>query len=137
METLPAGLMGRFELLWTEPSEVAVTSRSIVEGIDVVSHIGDRELSILVDLLFDSFLLQAAEEGLGDGIVPAIALAAHTRLETIRTAESTPRVAAELGSLIGVNQRASWSPATHRHQQRIENELAMNGGLSGPAYDQA
>lgn len=31
--------VGRFELLWTEPSEVAVTSRSIVEGIDVVSHI--------------------------------------------------------------------------------------------------
>jgi hypothetical protein len=49
--------MGRFELLWTEPSEMAVTARSIVERIDVVSHIGDRELSVLVDLLLDSFLL--------------------------------------------------------------------------------
>jgi hypothetical protein len=100
VETLPARFVDRFELLWTERSEVAVPSRSIVEGIDVVSHIGDRELSVLVDLLLDSFLFQAAEEGLGDGIVPAVALPAHTRFEMIRTAESTPRVAAELGSLI-------------------------------------
>jgi hypothetical protein len=91
--------VGRFELLWTEPSEVAVTSRSIVEGIDVVGDIGDREM--------------------------------------IRTAKSTPRVAAELGSLIGVNQGSAWPPSTHGHQHRIENELAMNGRLSGPADDQA
>ena len=52
----------------------------------------------------------------------------------IRTTESTPCIAAELGSLIGVNQRASWPPSTYGHQHRIEHELAMNGGLSGPAY---
>lgn len=57
VETLPARFVGRFELLRTEPSEVAVTSRSIVEGIDVVSHLGDRELSVFVDLLLDSLLL--------------------------------------------------------------------------------
>ncbi len=74
-----------------------MTSGSIVEGINVVGHVRDRELSVLVDLLFDSLLLQAAEERLGDGIVPAVALPAHTRLETIRTAESTPGVAARTG----------------------------------------
>ena len=95
--------MSRFKLLGTEPPEMAVTSRSIVEGIDVVSQVGNGELSVLVDLLLDAFLLQTAEEGLGDGVVPAIALPAHTRVEMIRTAESAPRVAAELGSLIGVN----------------------------------
>ena len=47
METSPARVMGGFELLWTEPSEVAVTSRSIVEGVDVVGHIRDREVSVL------------------------------------------------------------------------------------------
>jgi hypothetical protein len=103
VETLPARFMGRFELLRTEPSEVAVTSRSIVEGIYVVSHVGDRELSVFVDLLLDSFLLEAAEEGLGNGVVPAIALSAHTRFEMIRPAESAPRVTAELSALIGVN----------------------------------
>ena len=72
---------------------MAVTSGSIVEGIDVVGHVRDRELSVLVDLLLDSLFLQAAEEGLGDSVVPAVALPAHTRFETIRTAESAPRVA--------------------------------------------
>jgi hypothetical protein len=103
VETLPARFVGRFELLRTEPSEVAMTSRSIVEGIDVVSHFGDRELAVFVDLLLDSLLLEAAEEGLGDGIVPAIALSTHTRFEMIRPAESAPRVTAELSALIGVN----------------------------------
>jgi hypothetical protein len=103
VETPPAGFMGRFELLRAEPSEVAVTSRSIVEGIDVVSYFGDRELSVLVDLLFDSLLLEAAEEGLGDGVVPAIALSTHTRFQMVRPTESAPRVAAELRALIGVN----------------------------------
>ena len=57
VETLPARFVSRFELLRTEPSEVAVTSRSIVEDINVVSHLGDRELSVFVDLLLDSLLL--------------------------------------------------------------------------------
>src|SRR5262245_31103252 len=70
VETPPARFMGRFELLGTEPSQVAVTSRSIVEGIDVVSHFGDRELSVFEDLLLDSLLFKAAEEGLGNGVVP-------------------------------------------------------------------
>lgn len=41
----PAGFMSRFELLGTQPSEMAVTSRSIVEGIDVVSEVGNGELA--------------------------------------------------------------------------------------------
>jgi len=98
VETLPARFVGRFELLRTEPPKMAVTSRSIVEGIDVVSHLGDRELSVFVDLLLDSLLLEAAEEGLGDGVVPAIALPAHTWFEMIRTTEAAPRGAAELGA---------------------------------------
>jgi hypothetical protein len=109
----------------------------VVKGDLAYTHLGDREFPVLVDLLLDSFLLQAAEEGLGDGIVPAIALPAHTRFEMVRTAESTPRVAAEPGSLIGVNQATAWPPATYGHQHRIENKLAMNGGLSGPADDEA
>ena len=79
VETLPAGLVDRLELLRAEPSEVAVTPDSIVEGIDVVGHVCDRELAVLVDLFLDSLLLQAAEEGLGDGVVPAIARSGWSR----------------------------------------------------------
>ena len=114
---------------------MAVASDSIVESIDVVGHVGNRELPVLVDLFLDPLLLQAAEEGLGDGVVPAIALPAHTRFKMVRTAESAPRIAAKLGALIGVNQGASWPPSTHRHQHCVEHELAVNSGLSGPADD--
>jgi hypothetical protein len=41
-----------------------VTTVAIVERIDVFRNIGGREFSILVDLLFNTFFLQAAEEGL-------------------------------------------------------------------------
>src|SRR5262245_27116711 len=66
----------------------------------------NRQLSVLVDLVLDPLLLQAAEEGLGDGIIPAVALPAQTRLEAIRATEPAPRVTAVLGALVGVNQRA-------------------------------
>lgn len=103
VETLPARLVSRFELLWTQAAEMIVTTRSIVEVIDVLGHVGDRQVAVLVNRLLDSLFLQAAEEGLDDGIVPAVAFAAHARLEAVRPAESAPGVAPELGALIGVN----------------------------------
>src|SRR5262245_46420553 len=116
---------------------MAVTTRSIVEGIDVVGQVGDRQLSVLINLLLDSFLLQAAEERLSDGIVPAVTVPAHTRLEAIRAAESSPRVAAVLRARIGMNQRAAWTASPHRHQDGIEHELAVNGGPGCPPHDHA
>ena len=74
VDTLPACFVNGFKLLWAESSEMAVTPGAIVERVDVVSDICDREVSVLIDLFFDSLLLQAAEEGLGDRIVPAVAL---------------------------------------------------------------
>jgi len=50
--------MSRFELLWAEPSEMTMSSGAIVEDIDVVGYISDRQLSVLVDLLLDPLLLQ-------------------------------------------------------------------------------
>ena len=132
VETLSVRLVSRFELLGTQPAEMTVAPRSIVEGIDVVGHVGDRQLSVLVDLFLDPLFLQAAEEGLGDGIVPAVVLSAHTRLEAIRATESAPRVAAVLSALVGVNQCAARSAAPHRHQDGIEHELAVNRGAGRP-----
>jgi hypothetical protein len=42
-------------------------TRSIVERIDVICDVGNREFAILVNLFLDAFLLQTAEERLGDG----------------------------------------------------------------------
>src|SRR5262245_45516428 len=99
---------------------MAVTTRSIVERINVIRDVSDRQLSVLVDLFLDPLLLQTAKERLGDGIVPAIPFAAHARLEAIRTTESSPRITAVLRALIRVNQRPARSTPAHRHQDRIE-----------------
>ena len=40
---------------------MTVTTHSIVEGIDVVGHIGDRQLPVLVDLFLDPLFLQATD----------------------------------------------------------------------------
>ena len=102
METPSIKPVSCFELLRTESTEMTVAPRSIVEGIDVVSHVGDRQLPVPIDLFLDPLFLQAAEKGLGDGIVPAVGFPAHTRLKAIRAAESPPRVAAILSALIGM-----------------------------------
>jgi len=95
-----------------------------------VSHLGDRELSVLVNLLLDSLLVETTGEGLGDGVVPATAFPAHTWFEMIRTTEAAPGVAAERGALVRVNQRPSWPPSTNGHQHGIEDELAVYRRLS-------
>jgi hypothetical protein len=57
---------------------VTVPSGRIVERLDVFRdrRVGDR--AILVDLLLDVLLLEAAEKRLSDGVIPAIASTAHT-----------------------------------------------------------
>ena len=62
METLSARLVSRFELLGTQPAEMTMPTGSIVEDINVVGHVGDRQLSVPVDLFLDPLFLQAAKE---------------------------------------------------------------------------
>jgi hypothetical protein len=51
----------------------------IVERLNVVGNVYIGELSVLVDPLLDSFLLQAAEEGFSDRIIPTVPSSAHAR----------------------------------------------------------
>ena len=52
-------------------------SLDVVEVVDVVADGGGRRLVGGVALMVDEFCAQGGEEALGDGIVPAIASAAH------------------------------------------------------------
>ena len=74
--------------------------RSIVERINVIRNVSNSELTILVDLFLDTFFLQAAEEGLGNGIVPAVAPTTHTGFELVRSTEPSPVVTAVLRALV-------------------------------------
>src|SRR5262245_14277164 len=95
-----AWLPGSLELLGAQTPKVAMTPGWIVEGIDVVSHVVQSEVSVPVDMLFDPLLFQTSEEGLGNGVVPAVTLSAHARLKMIGTAETQPGVAAVLSPLV-------------------------------------
>lgn len=85
METLSARLVSCLELLWTQAAEITVTARWSVEEIDVLD-VGDRDrqVPVLIDLFLDPLFLQAAEEGLDDGIESQqLPFAAHARLEAV------------------------------------------------------
>jgi len=92
---------------------MAVTTRSIVERLDVVGHISERVLAIPVDVLLDPLLLQAAEEGFRNRIVPTVAFTAHAQLKMIGATEASPGIAAVLGTLIGMDQRAAWPSSAY------------------------
>ncbi len=103
-----------------------VPTRGCAKGLDAVGSVHDRELPGLVGVLFDALFLQAAEEGFSHRVVPAVAPAAHARLDVVRAAEASPRIASSLGTLIRVNQGAAWSSATDGYQDGFRHPLAMD-----------
>lgn len=92
--------MGRLELIWTGSTKVAVRTIRILEPIDVVRDVKDGCLPCGVVALLASLVLEADEDRLDDGFVPAIAPAAHARLQVMSLAEPPPRVTAVLSALI-------------------------------------
>ena len=75
-------------------------TRSIVERIDIVWNVSNRELAILANLFLDALFLQAAEERLGNSVVPTVASTTHAGFQPVRSAESSPVVTALLRALI-------------------------------------
>lgn len=53
--------MSRLELLGADTSKVAVPSGAIVESIEVVGDVRQRDLAARIDALLDAFLLQAVK----------------------------------------------------------------------------
>src|SRR5688572_17613985 len=130
---------------------MAVPTRSIVEALDVISHFGDRQRSILVDLFLDSLFFQAAEERLGEGRSLALRsgdrstvghfvitelLSRGSRFESFRARQQIslepPRATA--GQAIRARRSKTWSGAKAgraRHPpplaKRIQRELRRDG----------
>lgn len=106
--------LGSFNLLGADASEVAVPSGAIVDILDVVGDICQPDFAARIDALLDPFPLQAAEERLRHSIVPAVPFAANARLEVFGAAEAPPGIAADLRSLIGVNDGPPGPPPLDR-----------------------
>ena len=86
-------------------------------------------------MLIDALLLQAAEEGLGSGIVPAVALETHARHQMICATEARPRVTAVLDALVGVDERSARAPLSRGGEDGIKDEFPMDGRRDGPPDD--
>ncbi len=76
---------------------------AIVEHLDIIEQIGLRVVASPVDLLSYTLLLQAAEERLGDGVVPAVSSPAHARLKVVGSTEVLEVEAAVLRTLVAMN----------------------------------
>lgn len=99
VDTLKLGLRSCLELLWANARQMLVSSRPIVEAIDVVCDVFGGLLARVVDAFLDALLFQAREKGFDDRVVPAVAATAHARLKAVRAAEPTPVVTAILRAL--------------------------------------
>ena len=75
MDTASRYCVRGLELFWADAAEMAMATRAVVEVFDVGGDIRKGEFPTPIDVLLDSFLLQAAEEGLRDRIVPAVSRA--------------------------------------------------------------
>ena len=91
---------GCLKFVRADSSNVLMPPRSIVERIDIVWNVSNRELAILANLFLDALFLQAAEERLGNSVVPTVASTTHTGFELVRSAEPSPVVAAVLRALV-------------------------------------
>src|SRR5215472_17614259 len=114
---------------------MAVPPSFIVEGLDVGRDVHGREIASLVDVLLDSLLLQAAEEGLCHRVVQAVAFSAHAWLQSVGFAEALPRVASVLRPLVRVNDGVTRPLIPDRHPYGIEDHLPMYRRTGGPADD--
>jgi hypothetical protein len=97
-----------FKFLGADSTKVTVAAHLIQRRFDVVRAIRTCDLSILVNSLPDTFLLQTTEEGFGDSIVPTVARSTHARFQVIGSAKAAPVIAPVLRALIGMNDSLSW-----------------------------
>ena len=89
----------------------------IIEDFDVVKDVGTCRVAREPGFLRDPLFLQAREEGFYHGIIVAIPTAAHASLELMVPAEPDPCIAAELGTLVRVDDdRDPWPSPPMRAQ---------------------
>ena len=67
---------------------MAVPAHHAKANFDVGKDVGTRQITGLVDGLLDACLSHAADQRLGDVVVPAFAALAHAEIEVVGAAEA-------------------------------------------------
>ena len=75
---------------------MAVMAHGVIKHLNVVKDISARQLTRFVDAFLDPLFLQAAEERLSNGIVPAVAATTHAGFKPMRVTEAQPVIATVL-----------------------------------------
>lgn len=128
-------MMRGLELLGAHAPQMAVAPSQVVRVSDVRRDLRKGELSARIDVLLDTLLLQAAEEGLGDSIFPTVGLGTHARHQMIPATEASPGVTAVSDALVRVDERSARAPLLDGDEDGIKDEFPLDGRRDGPPHD--
>jgi hypothetical protein len=105
----------------------------IVIHRDVFSHVSNRFLASSVPAITGPFALQAAEEALNRGIVPAVSLATHAADHAVLFQQFLVVMAGVLAAAIGMmNQTRRWFSQVDRHYQGPDHQRLFHAPIDRP-----
>ncbi len=129
--------LGRFELLWAHAAQVTAAAHAIVEVIDVVGRIIQRQFSVLVDLLLEPALSSSCRRRTRRHHCPSSCPSSSCSAPGGWSGNSAARHRCRTAYLNPNESTCHGGVAKHSHQHRVEHELAVNGGSCRPADDLA
>jgi hypothetical protein len=113
-----------FERPWTEIAERRMPPQPVVKRLEILEQVAALRRSRVPRGIVDEFDLERREEGLGDGVVPAIPSAAHAADNSALLEDSLVVTAGVLTPAIGVmHQARRWPSPRERHVEGAEREV--------------
>jgi len=110
-----------------------VQSGTVIKGFDVIEDGTARLGEGGEALVIDNFVFQAAPEGFDEGVIVAIAFAAHGSDETVLGEDLPVSRAGELRASIGVDDKScSGATLAERHPQGCNHERRIEDLMHGP-----
>ena len=82
-------------------------SDTVIEGFDVIEDGGASLGKVAEAVMIDQFVFETAKEGLDEGVIVAVAFAAHRSDQAMLGQDLSVSGAGELGSAIGVEDTIS------------------------------
>lgn len=108
-------------------------SGTVIKGFDVVEDGAARLSEASEALVIDHFVFEAAPEGFDEGVIVAIAFAAHGRDETVLGEDLAVSRAGKLGASIRVDDKSSsGATLTKRHAQGGDHETGIEDLVHDP-----
>src|SRR5262249_22459780 len=126
----------QFKLHGTDVTNRGMAPLAIVEDVDVLPDCYSGCRPRLIDLMVDELSFESAEEALGNGVVPAVAFAAHARHHLVHRQCSTVVVAGVGASAVGVMQQPGGrTPGAGSAGESLHGEGSVVVCARRPAHD--